>query len=336
MSNFTGPSRRLDGTPGSSSPDDNSVPAPAQNPARLSFPLESPGYLIEIDPQQADLLPPPELAPSFWSPNAPPPTEFNLGTYCKYGYCPCCVGPGCSDVRKDDYKRLLKSGTFWVLLIQIALYIATVAKSTHLGWMLEPNSAVLLTFGANSRLKIQCHWHFHRLLSYILLHGSIIHILFNGLSQFLMVLPMESSWGFPKWLLIFVVTGVTGGLMSDVRNVSVSVGASCSIFGVMGAHAVVCLVLWKGLHPIFKQQLMLRLVMVPALFGVVSFLPSVDWLGHLGGLLGGLAIGAIAFAGLAGEEGTKRWMRLGGGAALLLLFLVPLLVIYLTNTGACK
>jgi membrane associated rhomboid family serine protease len=342
-SNFTGASRRVDGTPGSSSRDagsldDNFGPAAAHNPAPLAFPVEPPDYLIEpdTDAQRAELLPPPELAPSFWSPNAPPPTDFNIETYCKYGYCPCCIGPGCSDARKNDYKRLLKSGTFWVLLIQIILYIATVSKSTNIGWMLEPSTDVLLEFGANSRSKIQCLGHVHRLFGYILLHGSIIHILCNGLSQFLMVLPMESSWGFWKWLLIFVVTGLTGGLVSDMRNVSVSVGASCSIFGVMGAHLVVAFVLWKGLHPIFKQQLMLRMVMVPALFFVVSFLPSVDWLGHLGGLLGGLAIGAVLFAGLAEDDGRKRWLRFGGGGALLLLFLVPLLVIYLTNTGACE
>jgi membrane associated rhomboid family serine protease len=122
--------------------------------------------------------------------------------------------------------------------------------------------------------------------------------------------------------------------MSDMRNVTASVGASCSIFGVMGVHLLLVYIFWKRLHPMFQQQLMSRLVLVPVLFFTVSFLPNVDWLGHIGGLLGGVAVGALLFADRADSE-TRIWFRIGGGGGVALLFLVPLLVIYLTDKGAC-
>jgi membrane associated rhomboid family serine protease len=103
----------------------------------------------------------------------------------------------------------------------------------------------------------------------------------------------------------------------------------------MGAHVVVILVFWSRLHPLFKQQLMMRLVMVPVLFVAVSFLPKVDWLGHLGGLLGGLAVGAILFAEKA-EDALQMRLRIGGGVGLAVLVVVPILVIYLTNRGSCS
>jgi rhomboid protease GluP len=222
--------------------------------------------------------------------------------------------------------------TFWLLLVQIVVYIATVSLSRDFGWQLDPDADVLLSFGANSRERIQCRGHYHRLLAYILLHGSVFHIIFNGASQFFFALPMETAWGLWRFLLIYVVSGVTGGLLSDVRSVNVSVGASCSIFGVMGAHAVLIAMFWPGLHESFKRQFAVRLVMLPVLFLAVSFLPNVDWLGHLGGLVGGIAVGALVFVKKA-PEAYRKWYAAIGGGLLAVLLLVSFCVIYLT--GAC-
>jgi rhomboid protease GluP len=223
--------------------------------------------------------------------------------------------------------------TFWLLLIQLVLYVTTVALSRDFSWLLDPDVDVLLAFGANSRELLQCSGHYHRLLGYILLHGSFIHIIFNGFSEFFFVLAMEHGWGLWRFLGIYVASGVTGGLMSNVRQVNVSVGASCSIFGVMGAHLVLIIMFWPGLADIFKRHFIIQLVMVPILFIAVSFLPRVDWLGHLGGLLGGIAVGALIFVGKA-QESHRKWYILVGAGMLAVLLVVSLCVIYLT--GECR
>jgi rhomboid protease GluP len=223
--------------------------------------------------------------------------------------------------------------TFWLLLIQLILYITTVALSHDFGWMLDPDVDVLLSFGANSRELLQCNGHYHRLLGYILLHGSFIHIIFNGLSEFFFVLAMEHGWGLLRFLGVYIVSGIMGGLLSNVREISISVGASCSIFGVMGAHLVLIVMFWPTLQDVFKRHFIIQLIIVPILFIAVSFLPNVDWLGHLGGLIGGIAVGSIIFMEKA-KETHRKWYVLIGVGLLGVLLLVAFCVIYLT--GECK
>jgi rhomboid protease GluP len=285
------------------------------------------------DPQFVTIRPPRELGAEFWRENGPPLTEVGISTILLRSYCPCCIGPCCSDIRKGDWAQLLKMATFWILVVQLVFYLITLAKIHSFGWQLNPDSDVLLDFGANSREKLQCDGHFHRLLGYILLHGSIFHILLNGLSHFLFVLSMEHGWGKWRFLVIYIASGITGGLLSDVRKLSLSVGASCSIFGVMGANFALILMFWPSLQSIFKSALLGRLIIMPIMFVAVSFLPNVDWLGHLGGLIGGAAVGAILFVGKAQEQ-FRKWYLVGGIGILLVLLVVSFCVIYLT--GNCE
>jgi membrane associated rhomboid family serine protease len=279
----------------------------------------------------AQLRPPPELSGQFWSANAPPMTAFDIGQFCKRSYCPCCIGPCCNDVRRADWLRLLRTATFWLLAAQLTVYIATVALSRDFGWMLNPDVDVLLSFGANSRERLQCRGHYHRLLAYILLHGSLFHVVFNGVAQFFFALAMEHAWGLWRFLLIYAVSGVTGGLLSDCRSLNLSVGASCSIFGVMGTHLVLITMFWPVLPSPLKLQFAIQLLVVPALFVAVSFLPNVDWLGHLGGLIGGIAMGALVFVKKA-VESHRRWYIALGAGLLGALLLTSFCMIYLTGT----
>jgi rhomboid protease GluP len=141
--------------------------------------------------------------------------------------------------------------TFWVMVVQLGLYIATLGRSHSIGLMLEPTSDVLLSFGANSRVKVQCFGHYHRLLSHILLHWSLVRLT-NFLSEFLFVLQIEFSWGILKFAIVYVVSGITGGLLSDWATPHCSVGASCSILGAMGARGILTLIYIPQLDPAFR------------------------------------------------------------------------------------
>jgi membrane associated rhomboid family serine protease len=222
--------------------------------------------------------------------------------------------------------------TFYLLLVQLTLYIITVAYSKHLTWILSPDIDILLYFGANARQRVRCLGHVHRLLSYVLLHGSFIHVILNFFSEFLFVLPMEHAWGHLKFLFIYIVTGVTGGLFSNMRRDVVSVGASCSIFGVQGVFLVIVAIYWSKIPDVAKPVLRLNIILVPVLFVAVSFLPAVDWLGHLGGFFGGLAIGSLVFGRLVEEKRKRRLFWIFGGVLLGLVVIIPLGVVFGTKT----
>lgn len=57
----------------------------------------------------------------------------------------------------------------------------------------------------------------------------------------------EPDWGFWKCLLLFVVSGITGNLVSGAANpCSITVGSSGGLFGLMGAMIPYCLGMKEG------------------------------------------------------------------------------------------
>jgi hypothetical protein len=100
----------------------------------------------------------------------------------------------------------------------------------------------------------------------------------------------------------------------------------------MGAQAVLILMVWHELEDAFKAGCLQRLILLPVLFLAVSFLPNVDLLGHLGGIIGGAAVGIVIFIGKA-ELRHRKWFLACGIGALAIVLVVPLCVIYLT--GSC-
>jgi rhomboid protease GluP len=160
------------------------------------------------------------------------------------------------------------------------------------------------------------------------LHGSWIHILFNSLSIVTFCLGVENSWGLLRYLIVYFSTGIIGGLFSSMWSSNkISVGASCAIFGVMGAYCALVIILWSQLDKMQKVSLTFWLIMFPVMFVCVSFLPNVDYAGHLGGVLGGLSVGFIIFWQKA-EEKYRRWFLIIGIILVVLSLAIPLIVIY--------
>ena len=324
--NFHGTARTLNGDVIRTEPTTTPLPEP---PRRYQPTDDSPyeTHEIIIDPTTAI---PAELKTTFWSQNAPPqsPGQFSCKRFCLDSFCPCCVGPTCSEVRKKDWKRAMKTVTFWLIVVEVILYLAmVVCTKTGFDWTLSPSVDVCLMFGANCRCKVQYQYHYHRLLSYILLHGSWIHILSNTFFQFSMALACEAAWGTWKFLIIFIVTGFIGGLTSDLAQSAISVGASCALFGVLGCYITLIGLYWSRMEAMVKRVMVIMLIMIPAMFLILSFLPRVDWRGHLGGLLSGMSTGAIVFANRASTRKGKIISAVAGTICTALLLIIQLLII---------
>lgn len=281
-----------------------------------------------------DFAMPPELSSNFWSWNLAneSPEQISCGTICLMSYCPCFTGPICSETRKRDWCKFLRTITFWLSLLQLIMYIVSAAISKNVGWMVEPDNSALIKLGANDNLLLKEKYQIWRLLTYILLHGSIFHILFNGMVQLTFVLAMEASWGWWRFLIIYIISGIIGGLFSACRQyTTISVGASCSIFGVMGAYAALILCFYNRVGQMYRPQLMSSLIMLPVLFICVSFLPNIDWLGHLGGIVSGFGLGWLVFFNRAGD---RKWriIMIGGGASIVLASLIiPSIIVGVTK-----
>ena len=147
------------------------------------------------------------------------------------------------------------------------------------------NTLSLIKYGANVSSLVKSG-EVYRLISYMFLHGGIIHIFFNMYSLYIVGPRVEDFFGKWKYLLIYLISGITGGLLSVALNGDVvSVGASGAIFGLFGA------LLYFGYNyrgyigSIIRSQI-LPIVIYNLLMGF--FISGIDMWGHVGGLIGGV------------------------------------------------
>jgi len=132
----------------------------------------------------------------------------------------------------------------------------------------------------------------YRLLTAMFLHGSLGHIFFNVYAIYIFGKSVEPIFGRVRYLLIYLLGGLTGSAASlSLGGLdSASVGASGAVFAIFAAYG------WhlyqhRQLYPNVKAQLqhMLFLIVINLAIG---FFPGsrIDNWGHLGGMLSGLAL----------------------------------------------
>ena len=126
-----------------------------------------------------------------------------------------------------------------------------------------------------------------RLFTVALVHGGLTHLFFNMFSLLVLGNPVEAAFGKARFLVIFLVSLLTGSLASIYLNSGphVSVGASGAIFGLFGAFIAMRKIISEGVRDIY--------VIVGLNFALGFILGGVDWRAHLGGLIGGYLTTAV-------------------------------------------
>jgi hypothetical protein len=119
-------------------------------------------------------------------------------------------------------------------------------------------------------------------------HGSIGHIFFNLLVLYFFGPRVEARLGSGRFITLYLVSGLTGALLSSFNPTVPIIGASGAIFGVELAYARYWprdrVFIW-GVLPI-QVRWLVAITIVMSLFGLGGFEPGVAHWAHLGGLLG--------------------------------------------------
>jgi rhomboid protease GluP len=134
----------------------------------------------------------------------------------------------------------------------------------------------------------------YRLLTSVFLHGDFFHLLFNMYSLFIIGGGFIQAFNYfgknanLSFILVFLVAGICGSLVSYYFNSLPSLGASGAIFGLIGALLAMSII--KGQTEILMSYLYLIVMNL-----VIGFLPgsNLDNSGHIGGLIGGIGMGAL-------------------------------------------
>ena len=123
-----------------------------------------------------------------------------------------------------------------------------------------------------------------RLLTGTFLHAGLIHLLVNLYSLCIIGVQLENFVGKKKFIAIYLVSAISGSLMSSLFNTGISVGASGALFGLLGS------MLYFGYHYRLYLGNVLRAQIIPVIVLnlILGFtLSGIDNAAHIGGLIGG-------------------------------------------------
>jgi membrane associated rhomboid family serine protease len=151
----------------------------------------------------------------------------------------------------------------------------------------------LLVMGAKvNALILEGEW--WRLLASGLLHGTFTHLLVNCIGILLVGWHVERTLGGRTLAVTFVLSTISGALLSLWLTDTPSVGASGGMFGILGAAIAHGVLRFRQLPAVMRWYV----VGFPAALGVASILyglsaGNVDNHAHLGGLVVGVATGLV-------------------------------------------
>lgn len=197
-------------------------------------------------------------------------------------------------------------------------------------------TAVASTFGdkENARIYAGEWWRF---VTAMFLHGSVVHLVVNGLSLYWLGWSLEKIYGSRKYLFIYLFAGIVSFIVSFMRSPAPSLGASGAIFGLIGA-GLIFPIRFRSLIPDQVRSNILSQLLTTAVINLaIGFqIPRVDNWAHIGGMAGGgimalffipdvldkrpreskrefalwsgvvLAVGILLFAGIAQWKAPKQ------------------------------
>lgn len=177
----------------------------------------------------------------------------------------------------ESIKKYIKSSPVTAsFLAIIAIYFTIMALNGG-----TTNVENLIRFGAFVPPYIKEFNEYYRYITSIFMHIGFTHLLFNGYALYIFGTQIERLMGHKKYLLFFLITGIGGNIATYLFNfVSVSAGASGSLFGLLGAFFYI-IVNHKDMMTKQGKNSILRLLGINLIITII--VPNISVTAHLGG-----------------------------------------------------
>ncbi|RFA36406.1 rhomboid family intramembrane serine protease [Virgibacillus dokdonensis] len=165
------------------------------------------------------------------------------------------------------------------------------------------NIETLKQFGAKYNPAIIENGEWWRIISSMFLHIGLLHLVMNMIAVYYLGTLVERIYGSIRFLIIYFLAGIGGGIASFAFSANIAAGASGALFGLFGA------LLFFGLHHrrVFFQTIgsnVLLLIGINIVFGFS--IPAIDNGAHLGGLVAGFIASGIVHL----PKQKERWKQL--------------------------
>lgn len=168
-----------------------------------------------------------------------------------------------------------------------ALCIAVFALAERAGS--TNDTATLIRFGANYRSGV---WHgeYWRLFTSMFLHIGITHLVWNVWAGWSWTATFERVLGAPRFIFLYVVSGLVGSAFSIIGHDAVSAGASGALFGVIGGTFVLMRYRLGGWRNVWNEPSLRRNILMTVLWLGIGPFVGFDSFAHAGGMVAGMAI----------------------------------------------
>jgi membrane associated rhomboid family serine protease/Tfp pilus assembly protein PilF len=184
-------------------------------------------------------------------------------------------------------RRYAPSATFVLLGLNVAIFLLMEVS----GGSKTPE--VLLNFGASYGPFVR-RGEYWRLVMPMFLHIGWIHLILNSLALYVLGRILESVYGYGRFAVIYVASGIGGALLSITLSSNVSAGASGAIFGLAGAMLTTGYLHRSAVPRRWRRAFGGGIVPIIILNLALGFsIPGIDNWGHLGGLATGMVLSAL-------------------------------------------
>ena len=219
--------------------------------------------------------------------------------------CPAC-GASMSGIPSGGLGRLLS-------VVSPAFGTATTLLISAAGPMrfLSPPWQALYVFGEKA-LPVVFQGEPWRLITANYLHGGLLHLLFNCYALATLGPLIEESFGARKFFVIYTVCGVFAFFLSALFSRAPAVGASGALFGLMGFGIVYGRFRGGSVGRMVADQLLRWVIYSVFMF----FMPGIDNIAHVGGLIAGGVLGLLVTPGEPKMRADEIALRVLSGGAL--------------------
>lgn len=172
--------------------------------------------------------------------------------------------------------------TYGIILFTAFVYLAQVLTEQPGGYdLVSLNGAKV-----NANIAAGEIW---RLVTPVFIHVGLWHIFVNMYSLYALGPAVERLFSSQRMLVLYLLSGISGVVLSFALSPNASVGASGAIFGLLGALGTF---LYRHRNRLGRAgRLQLRQIVMVALLNLgLGLMPQVDNWGHLGGLLAGIVL----------------------------------------------
>lgn len=158
------------------------------------------------------------------------------------------------------------------------------------------------------------HLFLWQLVTYMFLHGGLFHIGFNMLALWMFGNELEATWGTPRFVRFYFVTGIGAALCTTLvgwNSYVATIGASGAIYGILAAYGL----LFPDREILLYFILPIKAKYFVLILGIIAFYSSLSASGdgvahvaHLGGMLfGWLYLSGFSGGGRLGYA-FRSWM----------------------------